>query len=106
MPGVGDRFVREFNEYRPYTTIVQFRRELGKYVSQDQVTTWEHYVFVPVSPNQADAATLQQLPGVTADVAAQLIAARPFATTDAFFTKLGQLVSPDQATAARAYLAS
>jgi len=104
VPGVGDRFVREFEEYRPYTTIAQFRRELGKYVSQDQVATWEQYLFVPVVPNQADAATLQQLPGVTAEIAAELIAARPYASDDAFLSKLAQLVSTDQATTARAYV--
>jgi DNA uptake protein ComE-like DNA-binding protein len=106
VPGVGDRFVREFEEYRPYTSITQFRRELGKYVSQDQVATWEKYVYVPVAPNQADAATLQQLPGVTADIAAQLIAARPYASTDAFLSKLAQLVPSDQAAAARTYVAA
>jgi len=104
VPGVGDRFVREFEEYRPYTTIAQFRRELGKYVSQDQVAAWERYLYVPVDPNKADAATLQQLPGVSAEIAGQLIAARPYASTEAFTAKLAQLTSADQATAARAYL--
>src|SRR5262249_29055801 len=66
VPNVGDRFGREFMESRPYPTIVQFRRELGKYVSQDQVKQWEQYLYVPVDPNAADAETLHQLPGVTA----------------------------------------
>ncbi|MFN8556797.1 MAG: hypothetical protein U0531_05415 [Dehalococcoidia bacterium] len=42
--------------------------ELGKYVSQDQVREWEKFVYVPVNPNQADAETLQQLPGVNATI--------------------------------------
>jgi DNA uptake protein ComE-like DNA-binding protein len=105
VPNVGDRMVREFMEYRPYRSILQFRREIGKYVSQDQVAAYEKYVFVPVDPNQADAETLRQLPGVDAGIATQLIAARPYASADAFLAKLGQLVSTDQAAAARAYLA-
>ena len=32
IPGVGDRMAHEFEEYRPYTSIQQFRREIGKYV--------------------------------------------------------------------------
>jgi DNA uptake protein ComE-like DNA-binding protein len=104
IPGVGDRMVREFLEYRPYTSIQQFRREIGKYVSQDQVAAYEQHVFVPVNPNTADAETLRQLPGVDATLAAQLIAARPYASADAFLTKLGQSLPADQAAAARVFL--
>ena len=32
MPGVGARMLREFKEYRPWKTMEQFRREIGKYV--------------------------------------------------------------------------
>jgi DNA uptake protein ComE-like DNA-binding protein len=106
VPGVGDRMVREFFEYRPYVSIVQFRREIGKYVSAEQIAAYEQYVFVPVDPNNADAETLRQLPGVDASIAADLAAARPYATADAFLAKLGEHVSADQAAMARAYLAT
>ncbi len=105
IPNVGDRFVREFNEYRPYSSILQFRRELGKYVNQDQVRQWEQYLYVPVDPNQSDAATLQQIPGVTEAVAQQLISARPYASTDAFIAKLASVIPSAQAEAARSFLA-
>src|ERR1044071_2662061 len=32
VPGLGNRMVREFMEYRPYISIQQFRQEIGKYV--------------------------------------------------------------------------
>ena len=48
-------------------------------------------MYVPVDANQSDAETLKQIPGVTDEVAAQLIAARPFATQDAFLAKLAAL---------------
>lgn len=104
IPNTGNRMVREFGEYRPYTSITQFRKEIGKYVDDAQVAEYEQYVYVPVSPNTADAATLQQLPGVTAAIADQLIAARPFASRDAFIAKLGELTSTDQANTASAYV--
>ena len=104
IPNMGDRMVREFFEYRPYLSIQQFRREIGKYVSQDQVAAYEQYVFVPIDPNNADADTLQQLPGVDASIASQLAAGRPYATADAFLTNLGQYLAPDQVAAALAYL--
>ena len=44
IPGVGPRLLHEFKEYRPYQRIEQFRREIGKYVSDDEVARLERYV--------------------------------------------------------------
>ncbi len=46
IPGVGARMRREFEEYRPYTNIEQFRREMGKYVDKAEVARLEQYVSV------------------------------------------------------------
>ena len=44
IPGVGDRMKHEFEEYRPYRDLAQFRREMGKYVDEDEVARLERYV--------------------------------------------------------------
>ena len=44
IPNLGPRMLREFKEYRPYTSIEQFRREMGKYVDKDEVARMERYV--------------------------------------------------------------
>ena len=44
IPGVGNRMAHEFEEYRPYTSIEQFRKEIGKYVSKEEVARLERYV--------------------------------------------------------------
>ena len=44
IPGLGQRMLREFKEYRPYKSIEQFRREIGKYVSRQEVARLERYV--------------------------------------------------------------
>ena len=46
IPGVGARMRHEFEEYRPYSNIEQFRREIGKYVDKDEVARLEQYVTV------------------------------------------------------------
>jgi DNA uptake protein ComE-like DNA-binding protein len=46
IPGVGTRMLREFKEYRPYKAMDQFRREIGKYVSQQEVARLERYVAI------------------------------------------------------------
>jgi DNA uptake protein ComE-like DNA-binding protein len=46
IPGLGNRMLREFKEYRPYDGIERFRREIGKYVSKDEVARLERYVTI------------------------------------------------------------
>jgi DNA uptake protein ComE-like DNA-binding protein len=46
IPGVGSRMRHEFEEYRPYTSMEQFRREIGKYVDEAEVARLERYVTI------------------------------------------------------------
>ena len=46
IPGMGNRMLREFKEYRPYKSIEQFRKEIGKYVDQKEVARLERYVTI------------------------------------------------------------
>lgn len=104
IPGAGERMTREFEEYRPYTTIGQYRAEIGKYISPEEVAVLERYLFIPVAPTQTDLDTVQQLPGVNADIAQALVSAGPFDSVDAFLSALGALVAPELAAVAAAYV--
>ena len=44
IPGMGQRMLAEFKEYRPYKAMAQFRREIGKYVDDEEVARLERYV--------------------------------------------------------------
>jgi len=44
IPGVGKRMAHEFQEYRPYKSMQQFRREIGKYVDAEEIARLEMYV--------------------------------------------------------------
>lgn len=44
IPGVGNRMAGEFEEYRPYESIEEFRREIGKYVDDDELERLTGYV--------------------------------------------------------------
>jgi DNA uptake protein ComE-like DNA-binding protein len=46
IPGVGKRMQHEFEEYRPYKSMDQFRREIGKYVDKAEVARLEQYVTI------------------------------------------------------------
>ena len=104
IPGFGNRMVREFQEYRPYISIQQFRQEIGKYVDEAQLAEYEKFVYVPITINDSDAASLQQIPGLDATEAEALMAGRPYVSVDAFLTKLGEFVSTDELEIAKSYL--
>ena len=44
IPGVGKKLLHEFKEYRPYRSIKQFSKEIGKYVNQNEIKRLERYV--------------------------------------------------------------
>jgi DNA uptake protein ComE-like DNA-binding protein len=46
IPGLGNRMLHEFKEYRPYKAMEQFRREIGKYVDKREVARLERYVTI------------------------------------------------------------
>ncbi len=104
IPDFGSRMVREFFEYQPYVSIQQFRREIGKYVDDEQVAYYESYVYVPIEVNDSDGETLKQMPGVDDATAESLMAARPFDSSDAFLAALSEHVSEEQLDLAASYL--
>ncbi|MBE0690712.1 MAG: carboxypeptidase regulatory-like domain-containing protein [Anaerolineae bacterium] len=106
IPDMSSRMVREFNEYRPYISIAQFRREIGKYVSDEQVAAYEQYVYVPIDVNASDAETLKQIPGLDDAAAEALIGARPFESNAAFLTALSDYLPAAGVSLAANYLAA
>jgi DNA uptake protein ComE-like DNA-binding protein len=104
VPNLGNRMAHEFEEYRPYKSIQQFRREMAKYVDAAKIAEYERHVFVPVDENEADAATLQQLPGLDEKEAAELVAGRPYDSREAFVKQLSAKVSGEELAVGRTYL--
>jgi DNA uptake protein ComE-like DNA-binding protein len=47
IPGVGNRMVHEFKEYRPWKTKQQFEKEIGKYVNDREVARLWRYMQLP-----------------------------------------------------------
>jgi DNA uptake protein ComE-like DNA-binding protein len=106
IPDVGDRMVHEFEEYRPYISIQQFRQEIGKYVDEAQIAAYEKYLYVPIDRNESDAATLQQISGLNAAAAEELISGRPYASNAAFLEALSDYISSGELATAEQYLTS
>jgi len=47
IPGAGQKMVHEFKEYRPWKTMEQFNKEIGKYVDAKEVKRLARYVAIP-----------------------------------------------------------
>ena len=92
IPGVGDRMAHEFEEYRPYISIKQFRKEIGKYVDEDEVARFENYVFVPVELNTALEEDIKALPGVGNRMAHEFEEYRPYTNLEQFRREIGKYV--------------
>ena len=106
IPGVGAKMVHEFEEYRPYVSIAQFRKEMGKYVDAAKIAEYEQHVYVPIDPATSDAATIRQIPGVDEAEAGQLVAGRPWADRQAFLDALAKHVTPEELAVGQAWVVS
>ena len=96
VPGVGDRMAHEFAEYRPYLHVDQFRREIGKYVDDDEVARLEQYVFVPVNLNTASDEAILSIPGVGDRMLHEFKEYRPYQSMDQFRREIGKYVDDDE----------
>ena len=104
IPGVGKRMLREFREYRPYKTIGQFRKEIGKYVDQKELARLEQYVFVPVSLNGASDADILSIPGTGKRMLREFKEYRPYRNIEQFRKEIGKYVDKKEVARLERYV--
>ena len=92
IPGVGKKMAHEFVEYRPYSSIEVFKREIGKYVDDSEVIRYLNYVFVPVELNTSRESDINNLPGVGDKMAHEFIEYRPYKNINHFRREIGKYV--------------
>lgn len=97
VPGAGARMAREFDEYRPWDGgIARFRREIGKYVDDDEVARLEQYVFVPIDLNAASDEDFLTIPGVGPRMLREFKEYRPWVDMAQFRREIGKYVDDDE----------
>ena len=104
VPGVGDRMAHEFEEYRPYRAMAQFRREIGKYVDDDEVARMEQYVFVPINLNTASDEDILGIPGVGDRMLHEFKEYRPYQNIEQFRREIGKYVDEDEVARLERYV--
>lgn len=104
IPGMGQRMLREFQEYRPYKTMAQFRKEIGKYVDQKEVARFEQYVFVPINLNTASDEEILAIPGMGKRMLREFKEYRPYANIEQFRKEIGKYVDKKEVARLERYV--
>jgi len=104
VPGIGDRMAHEFEEYRPYRALAEFRREIGKYVDDDEVARLEQFVFVPVSLNQGSDEAILSIPGVGSRMLHEFKEYRPYRALAEFRREIGKYVDESEVARLERYV--
>lgn len=91
IPRAGRRMAREFDEYKPYNGgYAQFRREIGKYVNEQEVAHLEQYTFIPIDLNSASDSAILSIPGSGPRVLREFKEYRPYKGIEQFRREMGK----------------
>jgi DNA uptake protein ComE-like DNA-binding protein len=104
IPGLGNRMLREFLEYRPYKTMAQFRKEIGKYVNEQEVARLEQYVFVPINLNTASDEDILSIPGLGPRMLREFKEYRPYKNIEQFRKEIGKYVNAKEVARLERYV--
>jgi DNA uptake protein ComE-like DNA-binding protein len=104
IPGVGERMLHEFEEYRPYAALAQFHREIDKYVDDAELARLEQYVFVPMDLNTASDADFLTIPGLGQRMLGEFKEYRPYKSLEQFRREIGKYVSKEEVARLERYV--
>lgn len=104
IPAISEKMAHEFEEYRPYTSIQQFRREIGKYVDENEVARFEKYVFVPMNLNSASSEELASIPGMSKRMVHEFEEYRPYTSIEQFRREIGKYVDEREVARLERYI--
>jgi DNA uptake protein ComE-like DNA-binding protein len=105
IPGLGKRMAHEFEEYRPYKSFAQFRKEIGKYVDEKEVARLEQYVFIPINLNTASDEDILSIPGLGKRMLHEFKEYRPYKSMEQFRKEIGKYVNKKELARLERYVA-
>ena len=104
VPGINRKMAHEFEEYKPYSTLEQFRREIGKYVDAAEVARYEQYVFVPMDLNSASSDSFSAIPGMSRRMVHEFEEYRPYTSIEQFRREMGKYVDDNEVARLERYV--
>jgi DNA uptake protein ComE-like DNA-binding protein len=104
IPGVGDRMLHEFEEYRPYPALARFHREIAKYVDDAELARLAQYVFVPIDLNSASDEDIMTIPGMGPRMLHEFKEYRPYRNMEQFRREIGKYVDEKEVARLQHYV--
>jgi len=92
IPRVARRMTREFEEYRPWISMAQFDKEIGKYVDAAEVNRLKQYLFIPIDLNNATDDQFKTIPNLAGNMLREFKEYRPWKTKAQFDKEIGKYV--------------
>ena len=96
IPRVAKRMTHEFEEYRPWVSMAQFDKEIGKYVDATEVNRLKQYVFIPLDLNTATDEQFKTIPNLPGNMLREFKEYRPWKTKAQFDKEIGKYVGPQE----------
>ena len=96
IPRIARRMAREFEEYRPWVSMAQFDKEIGKYVDATEVGRLRQYVFIPLDLNTATDDAFKTIPNLPGNMLREFKEYRPWKTKAQFEKEIGKYVGPQE----------
>jgi hypothetical protein len=94
IPRIARRMSHEFEEYRPWISMAQFDKEIGKYVDATEVHRLKRYVFIPLDLNTATDDAFKTIPNLPANMLREFKEYRPWKAKAQFEKEIGKYVGP------------
>ena len=105
IPRAGAKMAHEFDEYKPYTGgYLQFRREIGKYVNEQEVAHLEQYTFIPIELNTASDSAILSIPGMGPRMLREFKEYRPYPNIEKFRKEIGKYVNEKEVARLERYV--
>jgi DNA uptake protein ComE-like DNA-binding protein len=104
VPGMGGRMAHEFEEYRPYKNYTQFRKEIGKYVDEQEVARLEQFTFIPIDLNKAADEEIMTIPGMGRRMLHEFKEYRPYRNIEQFRKEIGKYVDEKEVARLERYV--
>jgi DNA uptake protein ComE-like DNA-binding protein len=96
IPRIARRMAHEFGEYRPWVSMAQFDKEIGKYVDATEVNRLKQYVFIPLDLNTATDDAFKTIPNLATNMLREFKEYRPWKTRAQFDKEIGKYVGPGE----------